>query len=389
MTTTANRGYTKPTVGADFGVWGNYLNTNFDILDANLAGVNSVAVSNSNVTVTGSQAQNLVQKLTGTLAANISYSMPAAQGCWIISNQTNGAYTVTVNTQAGGSLGIPVAQNTSQWIWSDGTNVYGVGRAKLGGQANLYVATTGSDTANNGLTAGTPFATIQHAVDFALQNYDTYGQTVQINVADGTYGHMVTNITGRLAGSGTLNIIGNTGTPANVTITLTSAGTIFASTHNAVTLIKGFTLSAPIGVNSLGSTPGCCITASTGSFVSYGNIRFATTQRSHVETGTGGVMGQAAACTITGGAYSHLIAGAGGSYINTYGQSLTLSGTPAFTYFAYADGAGSIQAASMTFSGSATGARFICTNGGYIACGGGLNYFPGNSAGTNVNGYYG
>ncbi|MBE5984276.1 MAG: hypothetical protein E7248_13370 [Paenibacillaceae bacterium] len=49
---------------------------------------------------------------------------------------------------------------------------------------NIYVSTTGSDTAGDG-TSGNPFKTIQHAIDIVPN--DLGGYEVIINVADGTY----------------------------------------------------------------------------------------------------------------------------------------------------------------------------------------------------------
>jgi hypothetical protein len=111
MTTTPTKGYVVPTVGADFGTWGNELNGDLGIIDNNLGGMNSISVAgNSNVTATGTQMQNLVQKLTGTLTGNIFYLMPSVQGFWIIQNATSGALTVTVaNTTGGGGVAVTPA----------------------------------------------------------------------------------------------------------------------------------------------------------------------------------------------------------------------------------------------------------------------------------------
>ena len=96
MTTTPQKGYTLPTIGADFGVWGNELNGDLGIIDNNLGGMNSKSVAgNTNVTATGTEMQNLIQKLTGTLTGSIFYLMPSVQGFWIISNTTSGAFNTT------------------------------------------------------------------------------------------------------------------------------------------------------------------------------------------------------------------------------------------------------------------------------------------------------
>jgi hypothetical protein len=67
-------------------------------------------------------------------------------------------------------------------------------------------------------------------------------------------------------------------------------------------------------------------------------------------------------------------------------NTITLTGTPAFsTAFAEADDrAGIISASSnVTFSGSATGPRYLAVaNGSIETFGAGSTYFPGNSAGS-------
>lgn len=128
-TTTTNRGYTKQDTGENVGAWGPPLNGNFDIIDANLSGTHTVALSGSNVTLTAEEAEDLRIELTGTLLANVSVLLPAQRGFWIIDNQTTGDFTVTVKTTAGGSTGVTADQGNTSLVYSDGTNVkYGNSR---------------------------------------------------------------------------------------------------------------------------------------------------------------------------------------------------------------------------------------------------------------------
>ena len=71
------------------------------------------------------------------------------------------------------------------------------------------------------------------------------------------------------------------------------------------------------------------------------------------------------------------------------GITVTLTGTPAFSAFASAASTGLINPASnVTFSGSATGARYaISSNGTINTNGGGASFLPGNSAGSG-SGYF-
>ena len=66
-------------------------------------------------------------------------------------------------------------------------------------------------------------------------------------------------------------------------------------------------------------------------------------------------------------------------------QAVTLNGTPAYgSGFAEVDVGGIIVCPGLTFSGSATGPRYAANTNGVIQTnGGGPNFFPGSSAGTN------
>ena len=75
-------------------------------------------------------------------------------------------------------------------------------RPILTANLNLYVATTGSDTLNTGLTIASPFATLQRAWNYMQARLDLNGFNVVVNVAAGTY-------TGGLVAAG--NILDSTG----------------------------------------------------------------------------------------------------------------------------------------------------------------------------------
>lgn len=107
-----NRGIPLPTVGDDDDQWGTLQNQGVGIIDSNLGGQASINVAgNSNVTANTSQAQNLIQSLSGVLTGNIEYILPPVGSFYIIVNGTTGDFTVTVTT-VGGSSGVVVPQGT-------------------------------------------------------------------------------------------------------------------------------------------------------------------------------------------------------------------------------------------------------------------------------------
>lgn len=162
MPTTTNKAWVLPVVGASYNTWGTLLNAVFTEQDLNLGGLASVNVAgNSNVTATSDDAECLVQRLTGALTGNISYLMPARGSLYIIDNQTTGAFSVTVKTVAGGSVGIVVAQDAQATLWSDGTNILEAvsasqifsGNVTIGGDLNV----TGDAAVQDNLTVGGDF----------------------------------------------------------------------------------------------------------------------------------------------------------------------------------------------------------------------------------------
>lgn len=122
-TYTPNKNYELQGTGDNVNTWGPPLNANFSILDSNLAGRLSVALSSSDVTLNATQAQNAIYLLTGTLSANVSLLFPAVGGIWTVVNGTSGNFSVTVKTVAVGSVGTIVPQGSSAGLYSDATNV--------------------------------------------------------------------------------------------------------------------------------------------------------------------------------------------------------------------------------------------------------------------------
>jgi len=91
----------------------------------------------------------------------------------------------------------------------------------VGVTKNFYVSTTGSD-ANNGESVGSPFLTIQKAINVAGSTI--HGGEVIINIADGTYNEnlLAKDLIGSkgdvVRGNSVVTLLGNTALPSNVII---------------------------------------------------------------------------------------------------------------------------------------------------------------------------
>lgn len=297
--------------------------------------------------------------------SQVEWLTNVAGGSLPASVEKSGAYIPLVNTNPG----INNLQSLAELV-SNNREVLTAGR-------NYYVRTDGND-ANNGLTNSSSgaFLTIQHALD-VVAALDLSIYPVYINVADGTYtGSMV--VSAPFVGSGGVSIVGNVTTPANVVIN--PAGICLHVSYGGVLYVAGLKFSG--GSSSVG------LYADTGGVIYVsGKIDFGACSFVHIYACVGGLVTCPVSYNISGGAGAHYDADTSG-LIKFSGGIVTVSGTPVFSAaFACATNLGSVNAISMTYSGSATGARYSATcNGDIFVNGGGTNYFPGNSAGSTATG---
>lgn len=242
-------------------------------------------------------------------------------------------------------------------------------REVLTAARTYYVAATGSDS-NNGLSAGSPFLTIQKAIN-TIYSLDLTIYNVTISVADGTYSEALTFALAFL-GSGTVTLQGNTTTPANC-ILATSGATGITVSGGAQVTIDGFKIST---ASSMG-------VSASQSRVRLKNIDFAV-PGTQIFVTSGGYVSADTGYTISASAAYHVRSISTGLF-QCSSQTITVSGTPAFSgAFMLATQCGVIQANGNTYSGSATGKRYDAQLNGVIATTGGT--LPGSVAGTTATG---
>jgi hypothetical protein len=131
------------------------------------------------------------------------------------------------------------------------------------------------------------------------------------------------------------------------------------------------------------TTGGNCIYATMpGGRILVDTVRFGACAVQHLFVADGACIEVIGPYTISGGAVNHIEARNGGTY-TSINRTITLSGTPAFTTFALAQFNGQINFFNTTFSGAATGQRYISATQSLInTFGAGTSHLPGNSAGT-------
>lgn len=243
----------------------------------------------------------------------------------------------------------------------------------------FYVRTDGSDL-NDGSAndAAHAFLTLQGAVNSITSQYSCAGQ-IEIRIADGAYAPVsVPN-----SKIGSWKFTGNVTTPANVTIT---AGSLSVNYGHAVAVGNG----ATVDISGATVSGASCGLICFGGTLTFSKIRFSGCTLAHIYSNAG-VVFAIGNYEIAGAANYHYYSQSGslrvGYYdgINVYSVAVTLIGTPAFSYFAAAGTRGDIivKSSVVTYSGAATGYRyFVGTNSVINTSGAGVNYFPGNAAGS-------
>lgn len=292
--------------------------------------------------------------------------------------------TVYVLPPDGNYGDITVSGTGTVWTINNGVVTFskiaaGTIRERLSANRTYYVSTTGSD-ANNGLTPGTALLTVQRAIDLiAALDISIYNVTIQLST--GTYtGSCV--VTGPWLGSGTVTIVGDTVTPANVIVqtTASSAGVIQSYSGGRIG-VSGFELRASGGIG-IGLRSGAF-----GRILVGPSMRFGACTNYHMNATSEGLIdndGIFAPFSIVGSSGVHAQADARGTIRIAVSGAVTLTGTPAFSSsFVYSSRGSYVEYAFMSFSGAATGKRYTAESGsGIYVAGGGATFLPGSIAGT-------
>lgn len=246
-------------------------------------------------------------------------------------------------------------------------------REQLAANRTYYVSPSGSN-ANSGLSAGSPFATLQKAVDEA-HRLDCSIYNVTIQLAAGSYAGAI--IPRPLFGGGTLFVVGDNATPANVVLT---SGT--QASGGAVVSISGVRFALAVDYHHALSVQG-------GARLLVGKVDFGPTGLNgyHVNgSGVGEVVFEQD-YAISGNARRH-IALSGPVVASSTNRTVTLTDAPAFDLeFLYVSNSAVVTLWNPIFIGSATGRRYSANTTGVINLyGKGATFLPGDAAGVTANG---
>ena len=114
--------------GENAGTWGDNTNNNLNLVQQAIAGYQAIDVASSDVALvmtdkTISNARNATLKLTGTLAANRTVTIPDSieKVYNVIDGTDHAGYTLTFKTASG--TGVLLCEGNCYVVYSDGTNV--------------------------------------------------------------------------------------------------------------------------------------------------------------------------------------------------------------------------------------------------------------------------
>lgn len=302
-------------------------------------------------------------------------------------NLGNGTATLTPATGTiDGVASVGLVTGAACRVFADGTNWFtnrGASRPLLTAALTLYVATAGSGGSDsNPGTSGSPFLTIQKAVNVAL-TYDSNLNNITISIAAGTYTGAIV-LQSPLIGGGMLTI---SGAGATTIISTTGVSAITVTGAGSALVVQNCTLQT--------TTAGKCLFALNGGFITLGpGLVFGACAEGQIwSQGAGSrVFCNGNNYTVNNSAAWHVLASNLGQ-VELDNRTVTITGTPAFSgAFAGAFG-GLVFEFGSTYSGSATGTRYSIGSGGSInTSGGGSTYYPGSGAGsggtTTGGGYY-
>lgn len=282
---------------------------------------------------------------------------------------TNGVGHPAVNNFCGEYIGeIRVAQSNNR-------------RVKFTADTTIYVdSSSGNDTTGDG-SQNAPFASLQHARDYAQRNLDLAGFKLTYN-CNGSFGGLT--CAGALVGQ-------KSPIQEEFSFTQGSSITNTASGGNGILAFYGAMINIRQPQNSFTITANnACLNASTGGFINVqDNISLVgnSSNTYGLLTAWGGYI-ITNGLTISGNFYSFVSAQGGMIQLNP-NNTVNIPNNITFskaTMWAYAGGVIGCNGQTWNLGGTVTGKRYVSELNGMIATGSGENYLPGSIAGEKLSG---
>ena len=193
---TTNKGFEKPANGDYVDTWQIPVNGDWDIADRAFGGTLSVPLTNANVNLSAANCQNVRIALTGSLSANVTIFFPAGvAGYFIVSNATTNSYTVTLASAGGPGTTINIDQGFTNFIFTDGTNVFYADDPRITLNAGTGISITG--TLSPTISLSVPVAVTNGGTGLTGLNANSVvignGTSAPLFVAPGASGNVLTS----------------------------------------------------------------------------------------------------------------------------------------------------------------------------------------------------
>ena len=152
--------------GEQSGIWGSTTNTNWQLIEQAVAGVQTITMANNNYTLSNlngllDEARNMVLVVTGTNNTTYQVIAPLVPKMYVVTNNTSGGNAITIGASTGSVISIP--NGTTAQVYCDGyTGFYSAQTGSAGNftiNGNLNV--TGNLTDVGSLTGNTIAASNQ------------------------------------------------------------------------------------------------------------------------------------------------------------------------------------------------------------------------------------
>lgn len=132
--------------GDQSGIWGTTTNTNWNLVEEAIAGVESITMLNANYTLSNlngvsDEARNMVIVAGGTNSAIYQIIAPLVPKVYLVVNNTAGGFAITFGGSSGSIVSIP--NGYSALVYCNGSNFYAAPTSCIGNFAatgNLAVA---------------------------------------------------------------------------------------------------------------------------------------------------------------------------------------------------------------------------------------------------------
>jgi len=220
--------------GENANTWGDKTNSNWNLIQQAVAGVQSIPLISTTTTLamsnaTISTARNMVLEFTGTLSGNSVINIPdGIEKMYFVKDSTaHSGYTLTFKTVSG--VGFNLESGKIYGAYSNGTNVSSISLNNLGGTMTIdQVLTYGSTTAQS-LTVGSLIATN------AISSNTLVATNATISTITGTT-ITCTTLTGATNNDskGDLRIVPLSVATSAYTLALTDNGTCISTSSNVI-----------------------------------------------------------------------------------------------------------------------------------------------------------